>query len=254
MSKISRWIILPDMQIPYHDEKSLAAVENYIAAHRWDGWLQIGDFLDFDTISSFNYGKPRITANRYLNEDIEMANEILDWHQNLVRSNNKQAKFVLLEGNHEERVERWLDANPQFEGILSVPKMLRLKERGITWVPSWSLGETYSIGKAVFSHGLYTNKYHAEKMVNAWGQSIFYGHTHDMQCVPKAFKRKDDLIVGQSIGCLCEYEQTWMKGKPTNWQQGFMVLHVMPNGNFTYYTPRIINHQFIGPDGVLYKA
>ena len=43
-----------------------------------------------------------------------------------------------------------------------------------------------------------------------------------------------------------------MKGKPSNWQQGFMVLFLLPNGNYTYYTPRIFNHQFIGPDGVLY--
>lgn len=60
--------------------------------------------------------------------------------------------------------------------------------------------------------------------------------------------------MGQSIGCLCEYDQAYMKGKPSNWQQGFMVLFLLPNGNYMYYTPRIFDHKFIGPDGVLYEA
>ena len=32
-----------------------------------------------------------------------------------------------------------------------------------------------------------------------------------------------------------------------------MVLFVLPNGTYTYYTPRIFDHQFIGPDGALYQ-
>ena len=63
---------------------------------------------------------------------------------------------------------------------------------------------------------------------------------------------KPGAVQGQSIGCLCERDQAYMKGKPSNWQQGFMVLHVLPGGNYTYYTPRIFNAEFIGPDGVHY--
>jgi hypothetical protein len=73
-----------------------------------------------------------------------------------------------------------------------------------------------------------------------------------MMAIPRTHKGKSDIIVGQSIGCLCEYDQAYMKGKPSNWQQGFMVLFLLPNGNYTYYTPRIFDHQFIGPDGVHY--
>ena len=50
-------------------------------------------------------------------------------------------------------------------------------------VRSWSRGETHKVGKATFTHGLYTNQYHAKKMVDAWGESIVYGHTHDMMAI-----------------------------------------------------------------------
>lgn len=250
--KIESWIILSDLQVPYEDVLSMSAVEKYMAAHRWDGYLQIGDFLDFDSISSFNYGAPRKTRGKFISNDIDRAKKILDRHQAIIRARNRGAKFVLLEGNHENRVERFLDQNPVFEGLLDIPKLLNLHERDIKWVRSWTDGKPYKIGKATFIHGNATGKYHAMKMVEDWGTSIFYGHTHDIMSMPKSRKGLSELIVGQSIGCLC-LEQEYMRGMPTRWQQGFMVLFVMPDGKFTYYIPRIFDHQFVGPDGKLYK-
>lgn len=252
LNKIRSWLILSDLQIPFEDPKTLRAVEKYMAAHTWAGLLYIGDFMDFDFISSFNDQNLRATANRTFKQDYAYANKILDRHQLLIWENNPYAKFVMLEGNHEERVERFLDANPKMQGSVEVENGLRLKERGFEWIRSWSKGELYRIGKATFTHGLYTNQYHAKKMVDAYGSSIFYGHTHDVMEIPRTHKGKQDIIVGQSIGCLCEYEQSYMKGKPSNWQQAFMVLHLLPNGNYTYYITRIIDHQFVGTDGVLY--
>jgi len=250
--RIRRWIVLSDLQVPYQDDRSLAAVEKYMAAHRWDGYIQIGDFMDFDSISSFNKQAPRRKEGKRIFRDFETANAILDRHQRIIRKRNPKAEFVLLEGNHEERVERWLDENPEFDGFFDVPRLLRLAERRIKWVRSWSRGEVFKVGKASFTHGLYTNQYHAKKMLDAEAASIFYGHTHDMMCIPRSRRDKEDLQVGQSLGCLCEMEQSYMKGKPSNWQQGFGVFHFLPDGTYTYYTPRIINHRFVGPDGVLY--
>jgi predicted phosphodiesterase len=252
--KIERWLICPDLQVPFEDPKALAVFEKYMAAHTWDGLLYIGDFLDFDMVSSFNKGAPRRKQGRYLSNDFAYANKILDRHQAIIRKRNPKAQFVMLEGNHEERIERYIDENPEHQGTYEVHIGLRFEERKITCVRSWSRGEVFKIGKASFTHGLYTNQYHAKKMLDAEAASIFYGHTHDMMCIPRTRRDKHDLQVGQSLGCLCDIEQSYMKGKPSNWQQGFGVFYFLPNGNYTYYTPRIINHQFIGPDGVLYSA
>lgn len=230
----------------------MMAVEKYMAAHRWDGYLNIGDFMDMDTISSFNASEPRKTRGRYISADFEEGNKILDRHQAIIRAKNRKAKFVMLEGNHEERVERWLDKNPMFEGYFDIPRALNFEERGFEWVKSWTEGKIYTIGKANFIHGKFTNQYHPAKMAQRFGDNIFYGHTHDMMCHAVAHELHPDKVhVGQSIGCLCT-SQGYMKGSNNNWQQGFMVLHLLPSGQFTYYLPRIFNHKFIGPDGVLY--
>jgi predicted phosphodiesterase len=256
MRDIRKWIIMSDMQVPYQDNKALAVVEKYMAAHRWDGYLNIGDFLDMDSISSFNKGKPGNTEGIRIWEDYNTANKILDRHQAIVRKRNPKAEFVMLEGNHEERVGRFFAENPIFKGgPMDVDKALRLKERGFKWVKAWSEGEDYKIGHAHFTHGQYTNRYHAAKMVENYGESIFYGHTHDIMCMPKASKlHPETVLVGQSIGCLCKRDLAYMKGRPSNWQLGFAVFFFLPNGNYTYYVVRIFDYAFVGPDGVLYST
>lgn len=252
--RLQRWLIVPDMQVPYHDKRSLAALEKYMAEERWDGVLYLGDFIDLDCISSHNKERLREVEGKRIFKDYEIANEILDRHQRIVRSKNKDAQFVLLEGNHEYRMERYIDANPQMEGMIEVELGLRLKERRIKWVRAWSKGDIYTIGKANFTHGQYTTQYHAAKMVNNYGDNIFYGHTHDVMTYSRVMRGRDKTIVGQSLGCLCQYELSYIKKNPTNWQQAFGVFYFMPSGHFTYYVPRIFNHKFVAPNGKIYEG
>lgn len=232
----------------------MLAVEKYMRAHQWDGYVNIGDFMDLDSISRFNENSPGEKENKRLDQDYLEGNTILDRHQAIIRKRNRKARFVYLEGNHEYRIEDYFKKHPELkDGHYAVKNALRLEERGFEWIRSWSNNEPFSLGKANFVHGKYTNQYHPAKMANKYGDNIFYGHTHDMMCHAVAHEFHPDKVhVGQSIGCLCK-PQKYMKGSLNNWQQGFMVLFLLPDGKFNYYLPRIFNHQFIGPDGVLYR-
>ncbi len=248
-----RMIGLPDIQCPYHDEESLAAVEKYMAEEYWHEYLNFGDFMDFDCISSHNKNNLRQVEGKDLFGDYIIGNDILDRHQAIVRKNNKNASFTMLEGNHDYRVERYIEEFPQLRGSIEVEKGLELKERGFTWVRCYAKGEVYKVGKAYFHHGLYCSGMHAKKMVENFGVNIFYGHTHDVMQYSKVLWGKDRTIVGQSLGCLCDYEQSYIGSNPTNWQQAFAVFYFRPDGNFSYYVPRIINHEFVAPNGKVYR-
>lgn len=243
--KITTAIVIPDMQVPYHDVKSTKAVESFMADYSWDYYINLGDFMDFDCISAYNANKLRIVEGKRIMGDYDIANDILDRHQSIIRKKNKKAEFVLLEGNHEERMERYIDANPTVEGLLEVENGLKLKERGFKWVRYRDNDNKFNLGKATFIHGQYTPKYHAYKHVENWGCNIFYGHLHDVQTFSMIKHGDNDTNVGQCMGCLCKYDQQYIKGSPTNWQQAFGVFYFKPNGHFTYYVPRIINNKFI---------
>lgn len=221
-----------------------------MADHEWDEVVYLGDLMDFDLISSHNKENLRATSGKLIRREYDYGSEFLDRQQKLA----PKAKFTLLEGNHDERIERYMDANPQLEGMLEMEQGLQLRMRKIKWVRFWTKGEIHKIGKAKFIHGLYTTKYHASKHAEAYGDNIFYGHTHDVQSHSKELAGADKTIVAQSMGCLCRYDQRYMRGKPSKWQQAFGVFYFFPDGHFTYYVIRIFKHRFVAPDGTVYEG
>jgi predicted phosphodiesterase len=241
---IQRWLVIPDLQTPYHDTRSLAAVEKLMKDYRFDGIVYLGDFLDFDAISSHNIGWLRLVEGKRLLDDYAVAAKILDRHQSIIRKKNKNARFVVLEGNHEYRLTRFIDANPSMEGMIEVPVALDFKRRGIQWVPFWSKGEVFRVGKAMFLHGRFVNDHHAKKTVQRYGYSCFYGHTHDVQTYSAEMYGTDTTLVGQSLGCLC-LPQNYTMGAPTRWQQACAVFEFLPDGNFGYTVVRINRHRFV---------
>lgn len=254
LQKIYKVIVLPDLQVPYHDKRSLKAVEKYMADNTWDEYVNLGDFMDLDCISSHNANNIRQVEAKRIFKDYEVGNEILDRHQAIIKKHNPKAKFTLLEGNHDYRIERYLDQFPQLEGLIEIENGLKLKQRGFKWVRCYQKGELHKIGHAYFHHGRFTNQYYARKMVEYYGVNIFFGHNHDIQGFSKVNYGKNKTLVGQSLGCLCEYEQSYIKGNPTNWQQAFGIFYFLPNGHFTYYIARIFQHRFISPEGKIYDG
>jgi hypothetical protein len=153
--------------------------------------------------------------------------------------------MIWCEGNHEYRIERLIDEHPVLEGMIEPEIVLRLKERNIEYIKSWSEGKTLRLGKCLFSHGLYCNDAHAKKHVQHFGSSILYGHTHDVQVYSSHAYGFNDAKIGASLGCLC-LPQKYMRGAPTRWVQAVTVFtYDKRTGNFWFEVLRINNHQLI---------
>jgi hypothetical protein len=240
------------MQTPFEDKATLRAVEQYMRDHRWDGLINLGDFLDFRELSSFDRDNARLSKVGAIQNTYDAGNAILDRHVKLIREGNARGRIVLIEGNHEFRVQRHLDEHPEAEGMVEVPVGLKLKERRIEWVPFWSKGELFKLGNAYFGHGTHTGVHHAKKHADVMGTNFFYGHTHDIQSHSRENRGNDKTLEAASLGCLCRYDQSYMRGRPSRWQQGFGVMHMLPDGYFNLYTVRIFKNRFVSPEGKLY--
>ena len=253
-----RWIVLPDIQIPYEDKRTLKALEAYIAdVQKSDdpfvGWLQMGDLLDFDEISRWNVGY-EASIKGDLAESFERGNTFLDRHQALMALSGEDYQMVMLQGNHDWRVMDFGKKHPHLAKHMDFARNLNLEKRGIRFVQCWEEHEMFNKGKAYFTHGNFLNKYHAFKMVDTYGVNIYYGHTHDVMEFPKMTWGKDKTIVGKSLGCLCVYDMPYMKTKPSNWQQAFSEFYFFKNGYFQEITTKIFRHRFVGRNGKVYQG
>ncbi|MDD4070063.1 MAG: metallophosphoesterase [Candidatus Izemoplasmatales bacterium] len=250
--KVITAIVRTDTHIPYEDKKTVAVINKYMADHRFDYWIHLGDLGDFNEISRYNDDLPRLKKEK-TKQTFEKMNKYLDEQQKIIRKNNPHAKFILLEGNHEARLETFMDKHPEMEGLLEAKENLHLDDRGIKWVRSWTRGDLFKLGKAAFMHGLFLSKYHAEKTVTAFDCNIYYGNNHDVMEMPKVAMGDNKTKVGKSLGCECNYNQAYLKGNPTKWQQAFTIFQFFENGMYTEHTIRIFNHKFIDQYGKIYQ-
>lgn len=241
---IEKILILPDAHLTNKLPKAYKLVKRFLCeSENFDEIVLLGDFMDISALSHWDKDKKRVIEGKRYEQECTKVNEELDFLQSCAR------KVTYLEGNHENFVERYLDYNPELEGLLEVPNVLSLKARGIDWIP---MNDLYKIGKCYFTHGMFANKYHANKHLQTLGCNIVYGHVHRVQQDMINMKMQD-TITATALGCLCGHRPSYMRNRPANWMNGFGIMYVNTRtGNFNLYPINIINNKFIF-EGVEYK-
>jgi predicted phosphodiesterase len=242
---IKRVVVLPDVHLEQDAHSNVyTLVKKYIQFVRPDEVIILGDFMNCASLSFHDLGKLKNQENKRYSLECEYANNELDFLQRY----SKQQTYI--EGNHEERVNRWIVQDPQkLSGVVDLPITLCLKQRRIKWKP---LNSLYARGKCYFTHGVYINQYHAAKHLQRFGCCLVYGHTHTAQTHQMNMKMQDP-IMAYGLGCLCDHEPDYMKGKPANWINQFAELYYdEKSGKFNLDTINITSGQFIR-EGKVYR-
>lgn len=125
---MTKHFFLPDVQCkPGVDLTYLRYIGQYIVEKQPDVIVCIGDFADLPSLSSYDKGKRSFEGRRY-KADIEAAKNGMDLLLGPMREYNEKAaeghkkrykpRMVLTLGNHEERIERATNDNPELDGII----------------------------------------------------------------------------------------------------------------------------------------
>jgi predicted phosphodiesterase len=223
-----------------HDEEEHPAytlVKQF--AEEWgpDWVVNLGDWFDFPYLSEFNKKKPLLNEGQRLQKDVELGNRDLDWWQ------SKTRHYTLLQGNHDERLDRFVARAPAFEWLVNAEKLFKFKERGIDYYPVRE--QPYKKGKLNMIHGWFANQYHARKHLDRLSGNVVYGHVHEFQTHSKNLAAFGEEIAAWSLGCLCDKIPSYAKGRPVNWQNGFAVVYMDEYGSFNLYPIRLINGSFL---------
>jgi predicted phosphodiesterase len=238
------YVVLPDIHHPYQDKGSINAVFQFLGEYgkQLSGIVLLGDQMDMDAISHWEENNVREQENKRLKTSYQMFDaDILTPIEGYVGAKCKERIFFI--GNHEDWIEQAIDKLPrEMEGLAEIEPNLQLEERGWKVIP---FNHTYMLGKLTLCHGLYTNQYHARKMIDTFGESVLYGHTHDIQEYTKTTPVDvNDVHKAKSIGCLCNKNPMYGKNRPNKWAHAFSIVYVFPGGWFNEYTVNIVNGKF----------
>lgn len=118
-------MVIPDVQaksgVPLDH---LGWIGNYIVEKKPDVIVQIGDFADMPSLSHYDKGKLAAEGRRY-SKDIHAVHKAMDILLKPLQDFNRTAKekyqpdLHLTLGNHEYRIIREVENNPQYEGRFS---------------------------------------------------------------------------------------------------------------------------------------
>jgi 3',5'-cyclic AMP phosphodiesterase CpdA len=220
---------------------SYLLVKKFIASYKPDCIVHGGDISDWDFLARFNQDKVKLLTGKSFVQEYDVINREMDFLQK--HSN----QLIVLAGNHDERVYVAVDKAPTLEGLIEFETQVKFKERGVKWYRATE--QPARIGKLNAIHGWYHNKYHTNKHLDVYSGNLIYGHVHDFQTGSKVLQAHKEEIQAWSIGCLCDLNPEWLRGRPSGWQHGFAIFTVRSNGDFNLYPVNIIRNRFTLSDG-----
>lgn len=227
------WLVLGDVHVPHHDRPTLEAA--VAEAHRRGvvGVILNGDTLDCHEISTHDKD-PK--ASRYVDE-IATGKQFLAW----LRAKLPKARIVYKEGNHEERLTRYiLSRAPALFGVdgVNLSAMLALADYDIEWVGD---RRVIGLGKLSVVHG---HEYRGGGGVSParWlylrARSVaMCGHFH------RVSEHQERDIRGRasgawSVGCACHLSPRYA---PLNdWSHGYAIVEVGSDGWFRVDNRRVL--------------
>jgi hypothetical protein len=233
-------IVIPDVQAKAGvNTDHLTWVGNYIAEKRPDTIICIGDFWDMPSLSSHDKGKLAFEGRRYVN-DIRAGQIAMDkLLEPILAISDYKPRRVFCLGNHEIRISRVIDLNPEFSEKFSLDD-LEIKERG------W---EVHDFLKVVEIDGIEYSHYFtsgvmgrpassAAAMLRERQKSCTMGH---VQYTDVAMHKKTQQI-GLFCGTCYTHDEDYLGHQGNVQRRQIVVKHEVEDGR---YDPMFVSLKFL---------
>lgn len=239
---MTRHLIIPDVQAKENVPLDhLTWAGKAIIRYKPDVIICIGDFCDMESLSSYDQGKKSFEGRRYKN-DIAISQKAMRllltplWDFNSKAKKNKEKQYsprmVLTLGNHEDRIDRAVQADPKLEGVLSIED-LGYKDFGWEVIPYLEVividGIAYShyfqsgvMGRPVTSAAALLAKKH---------QSCIQGHVQGRQ-IAYGTRADGTQITGLFVGGFYQHDEAYLHWQGNKHWRGLWVLNDVKDGSF----------------------
>lgn len=240
------------------------ALGNKIVEDRPEYIIIMGDFLSMNCLSDWDKNKRRVMENQRYKLELDAGNDALDrlfapllaLQERQRRSKHSQYTpiIVYLEGNHENRVDRYLDVEPVMEGQIGIYKDLYLEDRGIEYI---KYKDHYEINGVLFTHipiqangKAIGNPNVAQKALKLYNGSIVFAHTHTLDTAGEHRHGAAHLNQALCAGCFFEHVDEYAKGSRTDYWRGVIELNIYGPNRFDFKTTSMsqLKQGFLGKD------
>lgn len=238
-------VILPDLQIPFHDEEAVNVALQIVRDAKPDKIVILGDMLD---LSAWGKYEQRPEFARATQDSIIEAHKLLATLRKLA----PMSEIAVMAGNHEQRMEKSLLANAQAayglkradqpDGwpVMSVPYLCAFDQLDVEYVAGYPASRYWINERLQIKHGnrVRSSGSTAKLVSDDERVSTIFGHIHRIEAHYKTVNVYEGgkTNAAYSIGCLCRIDGSVpsthnsydLDGQPVknyeNWQQGLAVI------------------------------
>ncbi len=203
--------------------------------------VNLGDAADMSSLSSYDKGKRSFVGKSY-KKDIEAHLDFQSRWWDPVKAMKKKMPYrVVLEGNHERRVETALDLSPELAGTLDFDnyqfdkyydKVVRYfgGTPGIVEIEGIQFAHFFVTG---VSGRPVSGERPAHMLLAKYGASCIQGHTHVLDYATRK-SPFGKVVHGAVLGCYQDYVNGWAGNIGNMWRGGVAVLDNVEDGNFDF--------------------
>lgn len=239
-------LVIPDTHAHYeHNNNRADWLGRYILDLRPDVVIHLGDSADMPSLASYDKGTRAAVGRTYradINAHLEF-NERL-WSP-LLRAKKRQPHAYFLEGNHEHRIWKAINSQPELEGTISFDD-LQLQQWYHEIIPyNGNSPGVVSIDGISYAHYFVSGvlgrpvggEHPAHSLVKTHLASCTAGHLHTSNWVNRV-SADGRRVHGLLAGCFIDYTPGWAGVTADLWWRGVVVKRNVENGN---YDPEFIS-------------
>lgn len=208
--------------------------------------VDLGDGADLRSLNSFDTSKPNAIVSQSYERDIDCyldAQERIRWP--IKKGKVKRPRFYGLEGNHEHRIKKAIEANPRMEGNRFGLSFKHLEtDRWFDEYHEYEYGapaikEYDGVHYAHYiSSGNYgtamSGEHHGYNLLKKKMASCTVGHSHKRNI----YFRDDAKAIGLVAGCFKGDKESWAGQANEEWWGGVIIKHHLEDG---YYEPQFVS-------------
>jgi len=235
-------LIIPDTQVKDGVPlEHLSWAGEYIVYKKPDVIVMIGDFADMPSLSSYDVGRKSFEGRRYTS-DIKasllgmqmLLDPLFDHNRRQAKLKKPQYKprMIMTLGNHENRINRAVDADAKLEGVLS-PDDLQYEYFG--WEVFPYLEPVVVDGVAYchfFTSGVMGRPVTtAQALINKKHMSCVMGHVQGRQ-IAYGTRADGKQITGLFAGGFYQHDEAYLNHQGNQHWRGLWMLHEVSDGSF----------------------